>query len=105
MIKRKDSRLTVASLCKPTEIAGCSFTVSSEPSALCSALTASEEGEVRSVEEELHAAMDDPTLQEEDLQELLRRAEKDGMEIDPGLRADGEFRAQRLARFWGEGRD
>lgn len=59
----------------------------------------------RDPETELHAALDDPALEEEDLQDLLRRADKAGVEIDPGLRADVEFHARRLARFWGEDRD
>ena len=64
-----------------------------------------EERGVRSVDDEPYAAMDDPTLDEGDLQELMRRAEAEGVESDPGLRADIDFHAQRLARFWGEDRE
>ena len=64
-----------------------------------------DEDEPRSVEEELYAALEDPAVDAEDLQGLIRRADAEGVDIDPGLRADVDFHVQRLARFWGEDRD
>ena len=50
---------------------------------------------------ELRAALEDPCLEVDELEHLLSEARRKGGDIDPGLIADVEFHAQRLARFLG----